>query len=316
MKKISVIVPVYNTHNELPKCLESICEQTYKNLEIICIDDGSTDGSERIVDRFAALDRRVKVVHKINGGESSARNVGLKLAKGELIAFCDCDDWLDEDMYEVMVDAMESEKVDMVAASWYKETASSSSIIRNKLSVSNDVFGRDELLKYIYMRDSYQGFAYMWDKLYKRELLYDKQGYIRLFREELELGGDVIYLAEIALNVKRVKYLDRSFYHYNQRQESGSHIKDVKRRRDWLKAYEIVLKRFEEECVDSDVIDYVKRFMAYHSSNAAEIAFLQGDKTAQKEFQKIMELYEHEYIKLNGQYPERIQRYQELLKKE
>ena len=313
MKKISVIVPVYNTISELSRCLESIINQTYHNLEIICIDDGSTDGSGQIVDRFAALDKRIQVVHKTNGGESSARNAGLKIATGQYIAFCDCDDWLDPDMYEVLAETLENEKVDIAAASWYKEFSGDSQKITNELPVNKGVFGRKELLTYLYMRDSYRGFAYMWDKLYTREVLSDKQGNLILFNEELQLGGDVLYLAEAALNTKRAKYIDKSFYHYVQRTGSGCHTKDAQKLGDSLKAYEMVIQRFEEEHIEQKIINYVKRFLAYHSSNAAEIAIAQGQKNAVEEFQRYMKKYEQEYVSLNMQYPERIQRYKDLL---
>ena len=310
---ISVIVPVYNLEKYLVRCIESIIGQTYKNLEIILIDDGSTDTSGQIIDEFKKKDNRIKVIHKENGGESSARNTGLRMATGEYIAFCDCDDWMDLDMYETLAWELNQENIDMVASGWYKETDSSSQEIRNALPVNSQVFGRDELLKYLYMRDSYRGFAYMWDKLYKREILKDKDGNWILFREDLRLGGDVLYLAEVALNVKRAKYVDRAFYHYYQRDKSGCHTKDVTKLREWLKAYALNLQRFEEEQIDYKTKDYVKRFLAYHSSNATEIAAIQGQKEAQKEFQRFMEMYKQEYISLNTQYPERIKRYCDLL---
>ncbi len=310
---ISVIVPVYNLEKYLVRCIESIIGQTYKNLEIILIDDGSTDTSGQIIDEFKKKDNRIKVIHKENGGESNARNTGLRMATGEYIAFCDCDDWMDLDMYETLAWELNQENIDMAASGWYKETDSSSQEIRNALPVNSQVFGREELLKYLYMRDSYRGFAYMWDKLYKREILKDKDGNWILFREDLRLGGDVLYLAEVALNVKRAKYVDRAFYHYYQRDESGCHTKDVTKLREWLKAYELILQRFEEEQIDYKTKDYVKRFLAYHSSNATEIAAVQGQKEAQKEFQRFMEMYKQEYISLNAQYPERIKRYCDLL---
>ena len=313
MKKISVIVPIYNTQKELRKCLKSIACQTYRELEIICVDDGSTDKSGEIAEEFAKSDNRFRVVHKENGGESSARNMGLKMAVGEFVAFCDCDDWIDKEMYETLVSTMENEEVDMVAASWYKETGSESQIIRNELPVNDKAFSRDELLRYLYMRDSYRGFAYIWDKLYKREILNDQYNNLILFDEELQLGGDVLYLAEIALNVKRAKYVNKAFYHYNQREESGCHTKDVNKLRDWLTAYESVLQRFEKEHIDESIVNYVKRFLAYHSSNAAEIAVNLEEEEAKKEFQKLMRQYEKQYVLLNMQHPERIQRYYSLL---
>lgn len=312
-KLISVIVPVYNTRNELGRCLNSIVSQTYRNLEILCIDDGSTDGSEKIVDEFAVKDNRIKVVHKINGGESSARNVGLKMSKGQYIAFCDCDDWIEETMFETLARVLTDENVDLAAARWYKDYPTFSEDIINELPVKENIFGRDELLKYLYMRDSYRGFAYMWNKLYKREILKDKKGKLILFDETLQLGGDVLYLAEIALNVQRAKYVDKAFYHYIQREKSGCHTKDVQKLRDALRAYELVIAKFEQERISSEIIDYVKRFLAYHSSNAVEIAIAQKEETAKKEFQSFMMKYEKEYVTLNMQFLERIDRYQRLL---
>ncbi len=155
----------------------------------------------------------------------------------------------------------------------------------------------------------------MWNKLYKREILKDKFGNLLLFHEDLRLGGDVLYLAEAALNIKKGKYIDRAFYHYYQRSESGCHTKDVDKLQDWLKAYELVLQRFGEERIDDETIDYVKRFLAYHSSNVVEVAAEQGQEKAKKKFQGLMRKYEQEYVSLNMQYPERIKRYQELLEK-
>lgn len=104
---ISVIVPVYNIESEyLERCIKSICNQTYKSLEILLVDDGSTDGSGDICDRFATEDARVRVFHKENGGSSSARNLGIKEAKGEYIGFIDSDDYIEPDMYELLANAI------------------------------------------------------------------------------------------------------------------------------------------------------------------------------------------------------------------
>ena len=99
---ISIIVPVYNVEQYLDDCLISIINQTYKNIEIILIDDGSTDKSGKICDEYAKKDSRIIVIHKENGGVSSARNAGLRIAKGAYIGFVDPDDWIAEDMYEVL----------------------------------------------------------------------------------------------------------------------------------------------------------------------------------------------------------------------
>ena len=97
---VSVIVPIYNVEKYLEKCIESIVNQTYKNLEIILVDDGSPDNCPAICDEWAQKDSRIKVIHKKNGGLSSARNAGLEVSNGEYISFVDSDDWLDENTFE------------------------------------------------------------------------------------------------------------------------------------------------------------------------------------------------------------------------
>ena len=117
-KLISVIVPVYNIESEyLERCIGSICGQTYQNLDIILVDDGSTDGSGSICDRFATEDSRVRVFHKENGGSSSARNLGIQEAKGEYIGFIDSDDYIEPDMYELLAGAVEKYNAPMAQIS-------------------------------------------------------------------------------------------------------------------------------------------------------------------------------------------------------
>ena len=118
---ISVIVPVYNVEPYLRKCLDSIVNQTYRDFEILIIDDGSTDGSGRICDEYAEKDSRIKVFHTENRGLSCARNLGLAEAKGEWIGFVDSDDWIEPDMYEVLIRRAEETGADVVECSHYKE---------------------------------------------------------------------------------------------------------------------------------------------------------------------------------------------------
>lgn len=111
---ISVIVPVYNVEKYLPKCVSSICRQTYENLEIILVDDGSTDGSSKLCDQFAQKDTRIKVIHQKNGGSSSARNAGLNAAAGEYIGFIDSDDYPELNMYQLLIQAALETKCEIV----------------------------------------------------------------------------------------------------------------------------------------------------------------------------------------------------------
>lgn len=316
MKKISLIIPVYNTANELRRCLDSASNQTYQEMEIICVDDGSTDGSQLIVDEYKEKDSRFVILHKKNGGESSARNMGLQYATGDYIAFMDCDDWIEPDMYEEMMQMMEASNADLVAASWYKSFDKEEIPMKNHKDIESCVFGREKLLRYIYERDAYQGFAYMWNKLYRRDILLDETNRLIQFDEDLKLGGDVVYLAKAALNCKRAAYIPKNFYHYYQRNVSGCHTDHLDKRMDWLQAYFIVIDLFEKNHVAEETIQYVKRFLAYHSSNVAEIAWEQRNQEVLSECQRIMDKYKSEYISLNCEHEDRIERYEEILERE
>ena len=155
---ISIILPIYNTEDYLNKCLDSIVLQTYQDWELIAVDDGSTDKSGEILDEYAARDSRIHVIHQENGGESHARNVALRIAKGEYIAFVDCDDWLEPRMYELMLHVIESQELDLIAAGWFKDNE----IVLNEKEVENGIFYQEQLLHYLYERDAYRGFSYMW----------------------------------------------------------------------------------------------------------------------------------------------------------
>lgn len=313
MEKLSVIIPVYNTKNELVECLNSICNQTYRNLEIICVDDGSTDGSEKIVDYYARKDSRIHVIHQENAGESNARNRGLQVATGDYITFCDCDDWLDNDMYETMMGVIRQDHLDMMCVSRYEDDGIQSKEIKNIKTVTKEVFGQEQLLEYLYIRDHYRGFAYIWDKIYKKSILERQDGKSIVFDENIKLGADAIFLAEVSLNANRIKYIDRCFYHYRIREKSGCHVKDLSKKNDWIQSYKIIIELFQMNEVDKRILDYVKRFMVYHCTNFVEIAVEQNEVQIKKEFQEIMKEYEKEYIELNYEYPDRIERFNKLL---
>ena len=118
-EKISVIVPVYNVEQYLERCVDSIINQTYKNLEIILVNDGSTDNSGQLCDELAKKDDRIRVIHKKNGGLSDARNVGVDEAKAELIGFIDSDDYIDEDMYELLINNLKAANADLSMCGHY-----------------------------------------------------------------------------------------------------------------------------------------------------------------------------------------------------
>ena len=165
---ISVIVPVYNVEKYLDRCMKSILQQTYHRLEIILVDDGSTDASAAMCDAYARRDSRIRVVHKQNGGLSDARNAGLELAAGDYIGYVDSDDWIEPDMYEYLLENALKYQAD-IAVCGRVERYVDKEVVRGFSEI--EVLAREPALKYLLQNDLLQNYA--WDKLYKQELFQD-----------------------------------------------------------------------------------------------------------------------------------------------
>lgn len=209
---ISVIVPVYNVEKYLDKCIQSILGQTYSNIELLLIDDGSTDSSGAICDKYVTQDFRVRVFHKSNEGVSVARNWGLDNAKGEWIAFVDADDWIDSDMYERMYNAAVQNQRDMVSCDLLVEYNDHSKIIS-----CNNMYDDHQLMYDCLVPISVEYFA-MWNKLVSREV-YDRGG----IRASIgpNMWEDVELMTKIRYFSKSSFVINKPFYHYNRMNESS-----------------------------------------------------------------------------------------------
>lgn len=163
---ISVIVPVYKVEKYLEKCIESIIKQTYTNLQIILVDDGSPDNCGKICDEYAKKDSRIEVIHKINGGLSDARNVGISKAKGRYIGFVDSDDYIKEDMYEILLNLIKKYDADVSICNLY-DVIDENECIRNKENGIRE-YSRLDILKEVLLDKNIQSYA--WNKLYEKEL--------------------------------------------------------------------------------------------------------------------------------------------------
>ena len=169
---ISVIVPVYNVEKYLDRCMESICRQTYSNLEIILVDDGSTDLCPVLCDNWAKLDSRVRVIHKKNGGLSSARNAGIIAAHGKYLGFVDSDDYIHTEMYEKLHDAICKNNADLAICS-FKKMFENGSVDERLVSspLIDGTFNINEILHKLNMTtDEYVYFVVAWNRLYRKEL--------------------------------------------------------------------------------------------------------------------------------------------------
>lgn len=211
-KMISIIVPVYNVKDYLQSCVQSIQEQTYQNLEIILVDDGSTDGSGGVCDEIAKKDERIKVIHKINGGLSDARNAGLNISTGDYIGFVDSDDTVEEDMYEILVKNLEKYDAGISCCRYTKVWENG-----ERETVGNDhrihVYKGLEGLKEYFLGKTMDPFVC--NKLYKAEYMKGKS-----FIKGI-IGEDVPFNIEVFSDVNTVVLAGESKYNYLQQREGA-----------------------------------------------------------------------------------------------
>lgn len=213
---ISVIIPVYNVEKYLRRCLDSVVAQTYRNLEIICVDDGSVDESGKICDQYAVRDARIKVIHQENQGLSAARNRGLDAAEGEYIAFVDSDDYILEDMYKKMLDKLLDYSVDLCVCQWQYEFSDGRQVVKKK-NIAPPIYGRKtslEFARFLY-RGNYENGVVVaaWNKLYRRALL-DTIHFEGRIHEDDAFNGRIM-----AKNIS-VYVMEEQFYVYAQNGDS------------------------------------------------------------------------------------------------
>lgn len=209
---VSVIVPVYNVENYLRECIDSIVAQTYRNIEVILIDDGSKDSSGAICDEYADKDNRIKVIHKENGGLSEARNSGLEIASGDWIAFVDSDDYIDKAMLGTLVDLANGNNA-QVAMCNFRAT---SMPLDNNTDLVTNVFSRDDLLEvYTKRAKEYSITNSVWDRIYKKELVKE----IRFVPRRL--NEDILYTMQVFLRADIVAFTSAKLYHYRDIREGN-----------------------------------------------------------------------------------------------
>lgn len=218
---ISIIVPVYKTEIYLHKCLSSIVNQTYKNLEIILIDDGSPDNCGKICDEYAERDMRIKIIHQKNEGLSAARNAGLRIAKGEYIGFVDSDDWVDADMYEVLFKGVEEYEAQIAICGYYDIVDNNFREVREEHTT---LCNRDEAIHHLILDRTFTN--HVWNKLYKRELF---DGVLFPYGRAFE---DIATTYKLFEKARNIVCLNSSKYYYLRRQDSIISTRTIKSRAD------------------------------------------------------------------------------------
>lgn len=241
---ISVIVPVYNLSTYLQDCLESILRSSYKDLEIILVDDGSTDGSGDVCDSYALKDNRISVIHKENKGVSTARNRGLEVANGEFIMFVDGDDQIHPNMIEWLLEAIQSGDYDFSMAYGVKMKGALQEIEEKIENNDLPVPAKKEIFQSDYMKGMYDSldFQYhvIWNKLYRRSFV------MGLFFRETK-AEDVDWLNRMALRMRSAVVLDAELYYYIQRMDSLVHNWNSSENLDRINTYMLCLNDIPKE---------------------------------------------------------------------
>ncbi len=215
---LSVIIPIYNVADYLKECLDSVIRQSYREYELILVDDGSTDGSGQICDEYAAKDNRIKVIHQDNNGLVCGRKAGLSAASGKFVICIDGDDWIEQGMFEHLIGIMESEDVDLVLAARYKDTGATGHKIIQAFPEGRYDRKRieGEILPHMIVNDGFFSWGIspnMWDRIFKRESLLKTQMDVD---DRLTMGEDASCTYPYILDADSLYITHEAFYHYRQ----------------------------------------------------------------------------------------------------
>ncbi|WP_418501161.1 glycosyltransferase [Flagellimonas sp.] len=299
---ISVIVPVYNVEAYLSQCVDSILSQTYENLEVILINDGSKDNGGKICDGYAKKDSRVKVIHQINKGLSGARNSGLKIAAGEYLAFVDSDDWIEPTMFSTMVELMQQNNLEIIECDIAKSNVEKQTVRNVKLAVET----YSEALKRIIKNNQYS----VWRRVYKASLVKDYR-----FLEGKN-SEDVYFTIDNLKKVDKIGVYPVPFYNYRYNPTSITKSPYSLKKFDSLDAGYYLLDKVVKENDDPEIVsiayDHMLKKLLKHYKLLNYNPEVDPDYTHRKELNaKIKELYPHAkesipYLKMAVKFPIKI----------
>lgn len=270
--KVSVIIPVYNAEKYLRQCLDSVCSQTLKELEIICVDDGSTDQSLDILREYEANDSRLKVVVQANGGAGAARNNGLRAASGECLSFLDSDDFFEPDMLECSYNELKKYQADFVVFESDQYHMDVQKFVKNPWVLRvKDIppympFTYRELTDNVFK--TFVGWA--WDKLYSRDFVLNNH----LWFQEQRTTNDMLFVFSALVTAKRIAIVNKVLAH--QRRGSGESL-SVTREKSWYCFYDalLALRQFLNDKniyweLEQDYINYALHFSLWNLRTLAE----------------------------------------------
>lgn len=247
---ISIIVPVYNAEKYVHRCLKSIISQTYKNLEIIVVNDGSTDGTGDIINQIAQTDSRVILLNKKNAGVSQARNSGLDIAKGKYVGFVDSDDYIAPAMYQMLIGRINEDKTDMAICGAYND-AGHGEPVPLKFLYENEVVSIKQYLEYMANGLYSVYYGAMWNKLYAMDLMKNRR-----FNPKISYAEDFLMNTDIFKDVRTVSVCSECCYYYNIEKNDSLSRKQNSPLLIW-KINSGKINRFKDLCVQKDVYDKI-----------------------------------------------------------
>ncbi|MGL6121160.1 MAG: glycosyltransferase family 2 protein [Fusobacteriaceae bacterium] len=260
--KVSVIVPAYNAEKYIEKCLDSIIHQTLREIEVIVIDDGSYDLTGTIVDRYIKKDSRIKKIHQSNKGSSTARNVGLKKAKGEFVGYLDSDDFTELNYYEEMFLYAKKNELEIVVSDFIKENSYKKELKQDLNLEDEKIMTGKEYIENLFLGNGYPN---VWDKLVKRSLYIENK--IK-FEKNIFLGDDIIVTTKLGYFAKRVGKINKAFVHYVQHDLQGTSKKGLG---DKIFDLYLVIKNLEEFFIKEK---YISINFNWYKMNEFYIKFL------------------------------------------
>lgn len=266
MPEISIIIPVYNAEKYLNQCMDSIINQTFTDIEIVCVNDGSTDDSLVILQDYQRKDNRIKIVNKINGGLVAARITGVSCSEGEYVSFVDADDWIDTEMYEKLYYYATKYNCDMVCSGLYRQFENSG--VLNKNAIGEGLYDEVNLVKDVYPYMLFDGHFFqlgvrpnLVGKLIRKSIIQEVQ---KDAPEDVTNGEDVMITYPSLLKCNKVYLLDNAWYYYRQYPDSMSQKKAGEKEKIAIKhLYNYLKCRFEKEDCSEVLMKQLRYFIAH-----------------------------------------------------
>lgn len=252
---ITIIIPIYNAEKYLRKCLDSIMNQTHKSIEVLLINDGSRDNSGKICDEYEKKDERIKVIHKENEGVSVARNIGLKNAKGEYIAFIDADDYVEKEYLEKLLRKLKDHNVECIICGYNRIYGNSiEKISKDKSYTLSKIEFLDGIL------NVQGGIGFTWGKLWKKQAIKNIE-----FKKEVKIGEDSLFCIEASKNVNNVYILNETLYNYVFNENSAVRKYNENFANYCLISMQEAKKVIETEYKENkEIIEKFNNYIAYH----------------------------------------------------